>query len=128
MWLQERAAGAERQCEQLRAALSEERRHCSEARQRASELEASFKVWLGQIKSIASKKFHCAVTLTVAGALQGLCEQAGKLKSKLAEAVAEQRKARDEAAKELAAARVAWEIRRRDELQVSSTSTQPILI
>lgn len=74
------------------------------------------------------QKIHCAVTLTVAGALQGLCEQAGKLKSKLAEAVAEQRKARDEAAKELAAARVAWEIRRRDELQVSSTSTQSILI
>ncbi|EIE26423.1 hypothetical protein COCSUDRAFT_58961 [Coccomyxa subellipsoidea C-169] len=88
--IQERLAIKEGQCEQLQAALSEERRQCSQARQQASELEAN---------------------------LKGLWEEAGTLKSKLAEAVAVQGRAREEAGKELAAAKIAWELRRRDELQ-----------
>lgn len=44
------------------------------------------------------------------------------LRDKLADAVADHRRAREEAAKELAAARMAWEMKRRDELQVCTLS------
>ncbi|BDA40997.1 hypothetical protein COCOBI_01-6520 [Coccomyxa sp. Obi] len=88
--IQERAAHAERQCERLQAALSDEQEKCTEAQKRASQLEISFK---------------------------GMQEQADMLRDKLAHAVADHRRAQEEAAKELAAARVAWEIKRRDELQ-----------
>ena len=55
-------------------------------------------------------------------------EEAGTLKSKLAEAVAVQGRAREEAGKELAAAKIAWELRRRDELQVCVLCLRPHLI
>jgi multidrug resistance efflux pump len=54
--------------------------------------------------------------------LQDVQRQAEDLRSKLAEAAAEQVKAKAEAAGELAAARAAWELRRRHELQVCKWS------
>lgn len=61
--------------------------------------------------------------VSVVSGLQGMQEQADMLRDKLADAVAHHQRAREEAAKELAAARVAWEIKRRNELQVCTLST-----
>lgn len=133
--VQERLAIKEGQCEQLQAALSEERRQCSQARQQASELETNLKVI---DLSCHCAVFHFAISFCywsfVAGELrgesgvQGVWEEAGTLKSKLAEAVALQGKAHEEAGKELAAAKIAWELRRQDELQVCVLCLRPHLI
>lgn len=61
--------------------------------------------------------------LTLVSGLQGMQEQAEMLRDKLADAVGDYRRAQEDAAKELAAARIAWEIKRRDELQVCTFST-----
>lgn len=55
--------------------------------------------------------------------LQTVQEQADVLGGRLADAMAEQQRAREEAAKELAAERMAWDARRRDELQVSNANS-----